>query len=149
MRVFIHVCIGVCVCVCVCACACTLACVCICVSSFWNGGGKVKMQRLGISLSPHHINSFVLMKKVRSRWRRQGQGEEKESQGEEGGVKDNKSCMQMVSLPSYCLIAWWSLLSYIALFSALLRRLTALTCGSAWVTRFIAHFFKDPLKWCT
>ena len=29
---------------------------------------------------------------------------------------------------------------YIALFSALLSRLTALTCGSTWVTSFIAHF---------
>ena len=31
--------------------------------------------------------------------------------------------------------------SYIALFSALLSRLTALACGSTWVTSFIAHFW--------
>ena len=34
----------------------------------------------------------------------------------------------------------WLMITYIALFSALLSRLTGLTCGSAWVTSFIAHF---------
>ena len=33
------------------------------------------------------------------------------------------------------------MIAYIALFFALLRRLTALTWGSTWVTSFIAHFF--------
>ena len=33
------------------------------------------------------------------------------------------------------------MIAYIALFSALLSRLTALACGSAWVTSFIARFF--------
>ena len=37
--------------------------------------------------------------------------------------------------------------AYIALFSALLSRLTAL--GSTWVTSFIARFFEYPPKWCT
>ena len=32
--------------------------------------------------------------------------------------------------------------TYIALFSTLLSRLTALVCGSTWVTSFIARFFK-------
>ena len=34
----------------------------------------------------------------------------------------------------------WLMIAYIALFSALLSRLTALACGSAWVTSFIARF---------
>ena len=34
----------------------------------------------------------------------------------------------------------WLMIAYIVLFSALLSRLTALTCGSAWVTSFIARF---------
>ena len=34
----------------------------------------------------------------------------------------------------------WLMIIYIALFSALLSRLTALACGSAWVTSFIARF---------
>ena len=34
----------------------------------------------------------------------------------------------------------WLTIAYIVLFSALLSRLTALTCGSAWVTSFIARF---------
>ena len=38
-----------------------------------------------------------------------------------------------------CFIAW--LIAYIALFSALLSRLTVLACGSTWVTNFIVHFF--------
>ena len=33
------------------------------------------------------------------------------------------------------------MIAYIALFSALLSRLTALACGSTWVTSFIARFF--------
>ena len=33
----------------------------------------------------------------------------------------------------------WLMIAYIALFSALLSRLTALVCGSAWVTSFIAR----------
>ena len=35
----------------------------------------------------------------------------------------------------------WLMIAYIALFSALLSRLTAFACGSAWVTSFIACFF--------
>ena len=50
---------------------------------------------------------------------------------------------------SFVDIAPWTLsipidllmITYIALFSALLSRLTVLTCGSAWVTSFIAFFF--------
>ena len=34
----------------------------------------------------------------------------------------------------------WLMITYIALFSALLSRLTVLACGSAWVTSFIARF---------
>ena len=34
----------------------------------------------------------------------------------------------------------WLMIIYIALFSALLSRLTALACGSTWVTSFIARF---------
>ena len=34
----------------------------------------------------------------------------------------------------------WLMIAYIALFSALLSRLTALACGSAWVTSFIERF---------
>ena len=45
------------------------------------------------------------------------------------------------------------MIAYIALFSALLSRLIALACGSAWVTSFVAHFFffffEYPPKWCT
>ena len=45
----------------------------------------------------------------------------------------------------------WLMFAYIVLFSALLSRLTALACGSTWVTSFIAHFFflEYPPKWCT
>ena len=36
----------------------------------------------------------------------------------------------------------WLMIAYIALFSALLSRLTALTCGSTWMTSFfIVHLF--------
>ena len=35
----------------------------------------------------------------------------------------------------------WLMIAYIALFSALLSRLTAFACGSAWVTSFITRFF--------
>ena len=35
----------------------------------------------------------------------------------------------------------WLMIAYIALFSALLSRLTALACGSTWVTSFVALFF--------
>ena len=35
---------------------------------------------------------------------------------------------------------FWLMIAYIALFSALLSRLTALACGSTWVTSFIARF---------
>ena len=42
------------------------------------------------------------------------------------------------------------MIAYIALFSTLLSRLTALACGSTWVTSFIARLKKKyPLKWCT
>ena len=34
----------------------------------------------------------------------------------------------------------WLMIAYIALFSALLSRLTAFACGSAWVTSFITRF---------
>ena len=50
----------------------------------------------------------------------------------------------------------WMMIAYIALFSALLSRLTALACGSTWVTSFIARFcfvlfcfVEYPPKWCT
>ena len=33
------------------------------------------------------------------------------------------------------------MITYIALFSALLSRLTALACGSTWVTGLVAHFY--------
>ena len=33
------------------------------------------------------------------------------------------------------------MIAYIVLFSAVLSRLTALACGSTWVTSFVAHFF--------
>ena len=36
---------------------------------------------------------------------------------------------------------WLMMIAYIALFSALLSRLTALPCGSTWVTSFIARFW--------
>ena len=38
------------------------------------------------------------------------------------------------------------MITYIALFSALLSRLTALACGSTWVTSFIARFLKFKNK---
>ena len=37
------------------------------------------------------------------------------------------------------------MIAYIALFSALLSRLIALVCGSAWVTSFYSAFFEYPL----
>ena len=47
----------------------------------------------------------------------------------------------------------WLMIAYIALFSALLSRITALAFGSTWVTSFISlfffFFFKYPPKWCT
>ena len=43
----------------------------------------------------------------------------------------------------------WLMIAYIALFSALLSRLTALVCGSAWVTSFYSAFFEYQTKWCT
>ena len=43
----------------------------------------------------------------------------------------------------------WLMITYITLFSALLSRLTALACGSTWVTSFIARFWIYPPKWCT
>ena len=36
---------------------------------------------------------------------------------------------------------FWLMIAHIALFSALLSRLTALACGFTWVTSFIVHFF--------
>ena len=39
------------------------------------------------------------------------------------------------------MIDWWLMIAYIALFSALLSRLTALACGSAWMTSFYSAFF--------
>ena len=36
---------------------------------------------------------------------------------------------------------YWLMIAYIALFSALLSRLTALACGSTWVTSFYSVFF--------
>ena len=44
---------------------------------------------------------------------------------------------------------WLMMIAYIALFSALLSRLTVLVCGSAWVTSFYSAFFEYPPKWCT
>ena len=48
------------------------------------------------------------------------------------------------------------MIAYIALFFALLSRLTALACGSTRVTSFIPRFFlfffflfEYPPKWCT
>ena len=41
------------------------------------------------------------------------------------------------------------MVTYIALFSAPLSRLTELACGSTWVTSFIVRFFEYPLNWCT
>ena len=42
----------------------------------------------------------------------------------------------------YFRVIGWSMIAYIELFSALLSRLTALACGSAWVTGFrISAFF--------
>ena len=38
------------------------------------------------------------------------------------------------------IFSFWLMIAYIALFSALLSRLTALACGSTWVTSFIARF---------
>ena len=35
----------------------------------------------------------------------------------------------------------WLMITYIALFSTLLSRLTALACGATWVTRFYSAFF--------
>ena len=44
----------------------------------------------------------------------------------------------------------WLMITYIVLFSALLSRLTALACGSTWVTSFFySAFFEYPPKWCT
>jgi len=37
----------------------------------------------------------------------------------------------------------WLVIAYIALFFALLSRLTALVCGSTWVTSFYSAFFKN------
>ena len=55
---------------------------------------------------------------------------------------------------SDCSVVWmacfWLVIAYITLFSALLSRLTALACGSTWVTSFIVLFvFEYPPKWCT
>ena len=43
----------------------------------------------------------------------------------------------------------WLMITYIGLFSALLSRLSALACGSTWVTTFNSAFFEYPPKWCT
>ena len=43
----------------------------------------------------------------------------------------------------------WLMIAYIALFSALLSRLTALACGATWVTSFLERVFEYPPKWCT
>ena len=45
----------------------------------------------------------------------------------------------------------WLIIAYIGLFSALLSRLTALACGSTWVTSFLqssfCFCFQHPPKW--
>ena len=45
-------------------------------------------------------------------------------------------------LATYIVMFDWLMIAYIALFSALLSRLTVLAYGSTWVTSFIARFFK-------
>ena len=49
-------------------------------------------------------------------------------------------CLWRLECVCNCLIDWWLMIAYIALFSALLSRLTALACGSTWVTSCIAYF---------
>ena len=44
------------------------------------------------------------------------------------------------AIPAPQLGLYWLIIAYIALFSALLSRLTALACGSTWVASFIARF---------
>ena len=45
-------------------------------------------------------------------------------------------------LATYIVMFDWLMIAYIALFSALVSRLTVLSCGSTWVTSFMARFFK-------
>ena len=49
-------------------------------------------------------------------------------------------CLTVKLLPDWCLVFDWLMIAYIALFSALFSRPTALACGSTWVTSFIARF---------
>ena len=46
-------------------------------------------------------------------------------------------CMSDATLLACLWLIHWLLITYIALFSALLSRLTALACGSTWVTSFL------------
>ena len=64
--------------------------------------------------------------------------------------------LDLIHTPSSMLfLIDWLMITYIALFSALLSRLTALACGSTWVTSFsfsfsfYSAFFEYPPKWCT
>ena len=62
---------------------------------------------------------------------------------------NSRRCDGCWMLLSTSLSAWtvqlcsfdWLMITYIALFSALLSRLTALACGSAWVTSFLQRIF--------
>ena len=47
-------------------------------------------------------------------------------------ITENKSAVSLID---------WLMIAYIALFSALFSRLTALACGSTWVTSFVVLFF--------
>ena len=42
---------------------------------------------------------------------------------------------------SMCILTDWLMIAYLALFSTLLSRLTALACDSTWVTSFSQHIF--------
>ena len=48
---------------------------------------------------------------------------------------------QLHGLTFFLILIDWLMIAYIALFSALLSRLTALACGSTWVTSFFIAFF--------
>ena len=58
-------------------------------------------------------------------------------------------CSNHWAIPAPDWLIDWLMIAYIALFSALLSRLAALVCGSAWVTSFYSAFFEYPPKWCT
>ena len=59
-------------------------------------------------------------------------------------LSNHNRCQKQLSLSlsdGSCLwLIDWLMVAYIALFSALLSRLTALACSSTWVTSFIARF---------